>query len=606
MAQPQLDPVLKHWLDTLKANRIQCLRFIADVEAHGNPTPSQWFLTSPEGPAPEYTPNELKVASTKTWLLRDAPVTSDSLVAAYNPVTDSYWNPDPSKVRLTDAGVFIARLTLPVSVRRYKLCHDFDHRGEIRRNRVPIGPTVILKANGVNWLPVYQHRESKHRVILTGGHNHAGWLIGDVPGLANFPRCFHAGLVVAPDEVVASGCISIQLRGYESLRCPDPRDISKIYEIAQNQSVQFQQRRDPEGYCLVLGNQSLTVSKMADLPGFSPYLNPASPFDVDSVIEIDPNRIAFSPRQIKWNSYGGYYSTDTGVPQPDTEKAKSTRDSSTDVSTETAEGSASQDQAIAVTEIKREERYNNPRAAIARSSNLKVAPQMPPIDPQLLAMSPTPTPINVQRPDDATPPELCTVPANQQVSIMSSTLQKGLLELSLSGKTQTLVYRDFDGVQKQKAAAMMFPLAHAVLLCGQMLPVTEASFIDMLFEMPPRFPDPPAHLIHIAKEVLNNEQLQAIIDAMGFWPNLRQLIDNIEKKNVYTYETEAERCFFTFWLDELLDCEPTPSAFYNIARKYPSFMEYDGIRTLFRQIWTDDEITSHLWNAAVTASSIQS
>lgn len=603
MSEANLDTGLRKWLEILNTNRAQCVKLVEELKAHGNPTPGQGDLNSLEGPPAKYSSNDLKVESTKTWLLRDAPINAQDLIAAYNPETTSFWSPEPSNVRLTDAGVFIARLTLPLSVRRAQLCHDFDTRGEIRRNRVPIAPTVILTANGVNWLPVYQHKDNKHQVILTGGHNDAGWLLGDVPGLKAFPKCFHAGLIVAPDDVVASGCLKFQLPGYKSPDQLDPRYASGIYNIAQESSVKFRQREDVEGYCLVPGDQGFGVIKMADLPGFSPYIDPAMPSDVGSKIDVDPNRVASLLCQIQWGFHEGETTLiSANIPNSNRSQRKRARGSSTTLSAETAEDSATSHnlaitrpdnttaQAPAVVETFMQG-YIHQRATVSSSSNHEVAPQELWLDHRLAAISPTLT--KIQRPGDASTKTRSHVTVEQQLSIMSTTLKSGLLGLFMSGRTQTTVYRDFDAVQKQKTAAMMFPFSQVILLHGRKSPFYEESFVDMLLNLPLRRPFPPAHLAYIAIATRDTKELNATIDASGYWSNIRQLEEKMKEGDFYTFETEAERSFFALWLGELFDCYPAHGIFQGLTRSHPDFMEHDVVQALLRQLEADDKVTSY-------------
>ncbi|KAJ5349636.1 hypothetical protein N7541_007363 [Penicillium brevicompactum] len=126
-----------------------------------------------------------------------------------------------------------------------------------------------------------------------------------------------------------------------------------------------------------------------------------------------------------------------------------------------------------------------------------------------------------------------------------------------------------------------------------MSPFYEESFVDMLLNLPLRRPFPPAHLAYIAIATLDTEELNATIDASGYWSNLRQLEEKMKENTFYTFETEAERSFFTLWLGELSDCYPTHGIFREFTRSHPDLMEYDVVQALLGQLEADDKVASH-------------
>ncbi|KAJ6188066.1 hypothetical protein N7519_002974 [Penicillium mononematosum] len=104
------------------------------------------------------------------------------------------WN--PKNVRLSDAGVIYALLTLPADYRIRYLAYDFDSRGDVRKERVPKAPTVAFYWNNqrtlVAWKGVY---------VFTGGGQ----------------QFFEAGLVVASSHVKTFDTLNVQLTEYESV-----------------------------------------------------------------------------------------------------------------------------------------------------------------------------------------------------------------------------------------------------------------------------------------------------------------------------------------------------------------------------------------------------
>jgi hypothetical protein len=101
--------------------------------------------------------------------------------------------------------VVFAYLTLPKAYRTQNLRYDFDFCGEIRKDRVPVGPTIRLTVDNIEYVPVY-----KDTYVLTGGHNDSGWLLGDsYPSGADLnaeriTTWFRAGLVIASPDLVSS------------------------------------------------------------------------------------------------------------------------------------------------------------------------------------------------------------------------------------------------------------------------------------------------------------------------------------------------------------------------------------------------------------------
>lgn len=74
----------------------------------------------------------------------------------------------PKNVRLSDAGVIYALLTLPADYRIRYLTYDFDQQGDVRKERVPKAPTVAFYQNAQRTLATW-----KGVYVFTGGYNDA-------------------------------------------------------------------------------------------------------------------------------------------------------------------------------------------------------------------------------------------------------------------------------------------------------------------------------------------------------------------------------------------------------------------------------------------------
>ncbi|KAJ5977227.1 hypothetical protein N7501_000569 [Penicillium viridicatum] len=91
----------------------------------------------------------------------------------------------PKHVRLTDDAAIVSLCIHDKTYRSTYLSWDFDSKGEIRKVRVPIGPTILITQNGLRSLPVWNDW-----YIFTGGSNDAGWLLDK---RSNTPNRFQGG-----------------------------------------------------------------------------------------------------------------------------------------------------------------------------------------------------------------------------------------------------------------------------------------------------------------------------------------------------------------------------------------------------------------------------
>jgi hypothetical protein len=108
-----------------------------------------------DGPGPNKQTSELGtlLTSMRKWKIFPTPA---------NPLNISDWHKDmatiwdPTNKRLSDLGVVFALIALPRQFRIQHLQFDFDSPGDIRKTRVPRGPTVIFQMNNIRWVPVYK------------------------------------------------------------------------------------------------------------------------------------------------------------------------------------------------------------------------------------------------------------------------------------------------------------------------------------------------------------------------------------------------------------------------------------------------------------------
>ncbi|CAI7649207.1 unnamed protein product [Penicillium discolor] len=179
----------------------------------------------------------------------------------------------PKNVRLSDAGVIYALLTLPADYRIRYLTYDFDQQGDVRKERVPKAPTVAFYQNNQRTLATW-----KGVYVFTGGYNDAGWLLAD--NYPDGPPFFQAGLVVASSNVKTFDGLNVQLTEYQPKKVfvHDPNSMENLWKRAYLwYGISLRGCNDVSGYCLVLAGQSVSgYQKMGLLFGFHALIGPGA------------------------------------------------------------------------------------------------------------------------------------------------------------------------------------------------------------------------------------------------------------------------------------------------------------------------------------------
>ncbi|OQD98604.1 hypothetical protein PENVUL_c070G06228 [Penicillium vulpinum] len=179
----------------------------------------------------------------------------------------------PKNVRLSDAGVIYAFLTLPADYRIHYLTYDFDHQAHVRKERVLKAPTVTCYQNNLRTLVT-----CKGVYVFTGGYNDAGWLLAD--DYPNNLPFFQAGLVVAPSHVKTFDTLNVQLAKYEPRNSflREPGFTENAWKRGDREyGILLRGYNDISGYCLVLAGQKLSgYQKMSLLFGFNILIGPGA------------------------------------------------------------------------------------------------------------------------------------------------------------------------------------------------------------------------------------------------------------------------------------------------------------------------------------------
>ncbi|KAJ5808701.1 hypothetical protein N7474_009970 [Penicillium riverlandense] len=131
----------------------------------------------------------------------------------------------PANTRLSDELVYLAVKYIPAKARGSYWPYDFTVQGDIRTNRVPSGPPVIVWAHGLPFFPVY-----RGYYILTGREHarYIGWKLR----VKDWGMCKHAaiwsiGAVLAPASAVAlPRSLDRQLR----LHTPSMKELPSPWE----------------------------------------------------------------------------------------------------------------------------------------------------------------------------------------------------------------------------------------------------------------------------------------------------------------------------------------------------------------------------------------
>ncbi|KAJ6152266.1 hypothetical protein N7497_006585 [Penicillium chrysogenum] len=254
------------WLSALSQWRERCHRWIQQEWDNKCNDPVEWQ----EGDVPGLTPGNLSsqedMASLRTWKVMKPPDRASIEAELDANINQHRWN--PKNVRLSDAGVIYALLTLPAEYRIRYLADDFDSRGDVRKERVPKAPTVAFYQNNQRTLVAWKG----------GGYNDAGWLLAD-----NYPQWqpfFQAGLVVASSHIKTFDTLNVQLTEYEPKKIflRDSNITEDIWKRAsQWYGILLRGCSDVSGYCLVLAGQSVSgYQRMGLLFGFNTLIGPGA------------------------------------------------------------------------------------------------------------------------------------------------------------------------------------------------------------------------------------------------------------------------------------------------------------------------------------------
>ncbi|CAI7654863.1 unnamed protein product [Penicillium crustosum] len=229
-----------------------CQRWIEQEWENKCNDPAEWK----EGDVPGFNPgivsSQKHLASLRDWKIMNPPDCTS--IEAQETVGINRCNWNPKNVRLSDAGVIYALLTLPTDYRIRYLTYDFDQRGDIR------------------------------------GYNDAGWLLAD--NYPDGPPFFQAGLVVAWSHVKIFNALNIQLTEYQPkiLIVHDPNSMENPWKHAYlRYGILLRGCNDVSGYCLLLAGQSVSgYQKMGLLFGFHAPIGPgADATDANQAIQQD-------------------------------------------------------------------------------------------------------------------------------------------------------------------------------------------------------------------------------------------------------------------------------------------------------------------------------
>ncbi|KAI2705548.1 hypothetical protein CBS147339_7991 [Penicillium roqueforti] len=194
---------IEDWLKDLSQLRQRCQIWVQRELENKCSNPVEWK----EGDVPGFNPGILSsqedLASLRTWKVTNPPDRKSIEAEVGVDINQCKWN--PKNVRLSDAGVIYALLTLPAGYRIQHLAYDLDDRGDNNQRTL------------VAWKGVY---------VFTGGYNDAGWLLADSYPAGGQPF-FQAGLVVASSHVKTFDVLNFQL--IEAERICIPEDGSSLW-----------------------------------------------------------------------------------------------------------------------------------------------------------------------------------------------------------------------------------------------------------------------------------------------------------------------------------------------------------------------------------------
>ncbi|KAJ5371582.1 hypothetical protein N7517_003588 [Penicillium concentricum] len=265
MAFPPNDDEISTWQTKLKALRLKCEMCLKDEITAGCHNPHAWKSEEDNGNDPIYTDGVLMLDSIKRWKVDGSP---DDMKKHFSPTTGTTWR--PKNVRLCDAGVIYALLTLSTSYRAKHLAYDFDARGEVRTSHVPRAPSVVVTQNNIRFLLAW-----RGVYVLTGGYNDAGWLLAsdydiDAPHLV-------AGLVVAPPHLKTNDNLNTDMAEYDPPQMMASAKVKDIWEFGHKTfNIRLCGTRQWENKCLILSNRKTGYQTIHKLEGIHRLISPSA------------------------------------------------------------------------------------------------------------------------------------------------------------------------------------------------------------------------------------------------------------------------------------------------------------------------------------------
>ncbi|CAI7616964.1 unnamed protein product [Penicillium glandicola] len=257
---------LEGWLNDLVRWREICHGWIHQEWENKCTDPVEWKEGDIPGFLPGIVSSPKDLALLHDWKIMNPPPDHTSMEARVGMnIGQLTWK--PKRVRLSDAGVIYALLTLPGDYRIRYLPYDFDDRGDVRKERVPKAPTVAFYQNNQRTL-----------VAWKGGYNDAGWLLAD--NYADEMPCFQAGLVIASSHVKTFDTLNVQLTEYKLRKSflYDTDFMQNEWEFGYSKfGIFLRGCDDVSGYCLVLAGQNVSgYQKMGLLFGFNVLIGPGA------------------------------------------------------------------------------------------------------------------------------------------------------------------------------------------------------------------------------------------------------------------------------------------------------------------------------------------
>lgn len=224
------------------ARRVKALRDWCDTEYEKQLKKGQlevtnlWNETDGDGDEVEQSKGQRGGAS--YWKLMALPREEDLFDAAGN----AKWL--PKYVRLTDDAAIVSLCIHDKVYRATFLPWDFDTKGEIRKIRVPIGPTILIMQNGLRSLPTWNDW-----YVFTGGNNSAGWLLEK---RSNTTNRFQGGYVLAGKDSVYN--LTVTLQSYQPI--PSIRPVQRWVAYAYDNRIFFEGNQRSESLIITPTDQT--------------------------------------------------------------------------------------------------------------------------------------------------------------------------------------------------------------------------------------------------------------------------------------------------------------------------------------------------------------